>query len=361
MLLDTINNWFAHWQKYLFTFKDGFYELSYVGNSPQAMIASFIKMPFVKHDVEKQILYPNTKFTKGMIKYLELEEGLYITYSEVAFTANVRFKTFYDKFIPCDYYLLSYNVDINDGQQYNISIDGVEFANKSWSFLKPRKHRVVSHYKGSKGKYLSIFFNEKWLNDNLGNDSIFIESKIKKFLENETEFLYWPDAIGAYEKKFQKIASAFLDTPLNGGSNFLRLKIHAIEFIIDFLHKYKEEAIGESYIQLPQHDQIRLTKIENYLCSNLLEKFMGIDHLAEKFFISPTKLKSDFKLVYGKSIFQYFQEKQMQVARQFVEDGNLIIKEIAYKFGYENAGKFSAAYKKHFGKLPSEQLRATVL
>jgi len=37
---------------------------------------------------------------------------------------------------------------------------------------------------------------------------------------------------------------------------------------------------------------------------------------------------------------------------------DLRIKELASQLGYENAGKFSQAFKKHFDMLPSEFLKA---
>jgi AraC-like DNA-binding protein len=62
--------------------------------------------------------------------------------------------------------------------------------------------------------------------------------------------------------------------------------------------------------------------------------------------------------MFGKAIFQYFQEKQMLLARELLKTEDVRVKELAQKFGYENAGKFSQAYKKHFAMLPSEQLKS---
>lgn len=58
--------------------------------------------------------------------------------------------------------------------------------------------------------------------------------------------------------------------------------------------------------------------------------------------------------MYGKPVFQYFQEKQMHLAKELIHENQMLIKEISYKFGYENTSKFSAAFKKHHGILPSE-------
>src|SRR5690606_27966997 len=97
-----------------------------------------------------------------------------------------------------------------------------------------------------------------------------------------------------------------------------------------------------------------LSKAENYLSNHLFDGFPGIDFLAKKFNLSESKLKTEFKNLYGKPVFRYFQEKQMYLAKELIHENQMLIKEISYKFGYENTSKFSAAFKKHHGNLPSE-------
>lgn len=97
-----------------------------------------------------------------------------------------------------------------------------------------------------------------------------------------------------------------------------------------------------------------LSKVENYLSNHLFDDFPGIDFLAKKFNLSESKLKTEFKNLYGKPVFRYFQEKQMYLAKELIHENQMLIKEISYKFGYENTSKFSAAFKKHHGNLPSE-------
>jgi hypothetical protein len=38
MIKKRINNWFTHFQKYFFKYKQGFYEVSQIANSPEATI-----------------------------------------------------------------------------------------------------------------------------------------------------------------------------------------------------------------------------------------------------------------------------------------------------------------------------------
>jgi AraC-like DNA-binding protein len=360
MLLKRINNWFQHAKKYFFTYKDGFFELSYLDNSPKAMIESFKKMPFVTHNGQEQILRTNSVFAEGLMHYQELEEGLWVIYSEMTYKANVRFKPVYDQYIPCDYFLLNYSFNTNEVLQDSNNVHDVVYPNKSWSIYKREPHNNavdIFYYKHTYGTDISIYFNEAWAEKNLLNYQLFIQSKLNDFFNLDLSYIMWPENSVDYDLKIEDIKVTIHKKGNKGVANLLRLKMESIDLLSTFIEKFTKENMNESLNEIPNNDRLRLLKIEKYLCENLENKFEGIDVLADKFSVSSTKMKNDFKLLYGKTIFQYFQEKQMLLAKEIMENGDVRIKELAYKFGYENAGKFSLAYKKYFNVLPSEQLK----
>ena len=363
MLLKRINNWFQHAKKYFFTYKDGFFELSYLDNSPKALVESFMKMPFVTHNKQEQTLTTNNTFVEGILHYQELEEGLWVIYSEMTYKANIRYKTFYDEYIPCDYFNLNYHITVNEVSASPYG-KGVVFPTKtnSWAIYKHKAHKNAIDYFNFKNAYatdISIYFNEDWVEKNLKNDPLFIQSKLNDFFKSDLSYVIWPETSSIYDSSIKDLQATVQTKGISGVSNLLRLKMDAIGLLSTFIEKYKTENIHEKHYEIPNSDRLRVLKIERFLCENLEKKFDGIDALADKFNVSPTKLKNDFKLMYGKPIFQYFQEKQMLLAKETMETGDIRIKELAYKFGYENAGKFSLAYKKHFNVLPSEQLKSS--
>jgi AraC-like DNA-binding protein len=109
----------------------------------------------------------------------------------------------------------------------------------------------------------------------------------------------------------------------------------------------------EKVLEIHKQNLLRVIRLEEYLQENLENKFVGIESLSEKFNVSPSKLKKDFKQLYGKPIFQYYQQKQMDLAKRMLTDEDARVKELADKFGYENVGKFSQVFQKHFRILPS--------
>ena len=97
-----------------------------------------------------------------------------------------------------------------------------------------------------------------------------------------------------------------------------------------------------------------MSECERLISSDLALPFLGIEVIAKKLNISPSKLKKDFKLVYGTSILQYNIDKKMELALQLILNSNMLIKNISNEIGYDSSSKFSAAFKKRFQKLPSE-------
>jgi AraC-like DNA-binding protein len=83
----------------------------------------------------------------------------------------------------------------------------------------------------------------------------------------------------------------------------------------------------------------------------------SIDKLAKDFCVSPTSLKNYFQGVYGQSISAYLRCKRMNKAVEYLEESSRQVADIALSIGYENASKFSAAFKLAAGESPLEYRR----
>lgn len=88
-----------------------------------------------------------------------------------------------------------------------------------------------------------------------------------------------------------------------------------------------------------------------------LSRHDSIESLAAPFGISASSLKNYFQGVYGKPISIWLREARMSAASAALREGNQPVAEIAASVGYENASKFSAAFKTFFGKTPLEYRR----
>ncbi|WP_166437204.1 helix-turn-helix domain-containing protein [Niastella caeni] len=90
---------------------------------------------------------------------------------------------------------------------------------------------------------------------------------------------------------------------------------------------------------------------------------MGI--IAKTVALSESTLKRYFKLIYGKSIYEYYLNKKMELARTLLLQKPLSVNEIAELMGYEKVSHFIEIFKKHHGcspgsiKIKKKQLEVT--
>jgi AraC-like DNA-binding protein len=347
-----INKWLKGFQKYLFFYRDGFFELPYLSNSPEAMVESLKGMAVTKHNPLEQSIYSNNPFTNGVLRYRELEEGLWILVTQIAFKANVHSRALYDD-EPCDYYFLNFSVYQSDIPLQNMTINKVAFKSKSWSLYRPGTEVDAYHYKGTSGLFFNFVFNKQWVKKNLSPDSKSEEDHMTKLLHSEQGLIYWDEVV----PKGDELALAIwkiLEKENDGHFDTITLKIQTLGVITEFFKNAFKKKLSEQTIVVSAAERRQVSHAEKIIRENLSTGFPGIDEIARKVHMSPTKLKITFKATYGTSLLQYYNEKRMVMAMQLLKDSTIPIKNIALSAGYESPGKFSAAFKKQFGMLPSE-------
>lgn len=357
MLPKKLQTWLARIRKFAFTYSNGFFHLPYNRSNPDKLIDSFKGLPFVKHSPAQQCVSTATPLMEGGFHYRQLQDGCWIIYSRMRYKANVAFDLILDEQDESDYYMLSLNNVSNDVRAYTSEYDGhVCFPKYSWTFVKPMVYDCSVNFKGDDSRFITLFFNEAWLRANLATSSLFQDNGLSRFLEaDDMHHLLWPletsDIDPTVFAQFERLISGDDGTrPVD----MLLLQSRVLNLIFDFLAFCKTRDMLDGCIFNDHLEQSKLMRLENYLINNLLTKFPGIEYLAEKFDISPTRLKAEFKQLYGKPVYQYFQAKQMVLARTMLEEKEMRIKEVAHLLGYASPGKFSAVFSKHHGLLPSE-------
>ena len=99
--------------------------------------------------------------------------------------------------------------------------------------------------------------------------------------------------------------------------------------------------------------QEKLVSLAERLRSNTAEKF-PIAQLALDTHMNEMKLKTAFKALFGKGIFEYHLEVRMQEAHRLLEETDLTTKAIAARVGYELTTSFITKFREHFGYPPSQ-------
>jgi AraC-like DNA-binding protein len=129
-----------------------------------------------------------------------------------------------------------------------------------------------------------------------------------------------------------------------------RIKILELLLYLDVLPA-KNEFIEHPYFHKTQVDTIKA--IERFMTARP-ENHYTLEELSSRFKISVTSMKRCFKGVYGSSIYTYMKAWRMNAAAVMLKQTNESIISIAVDLGYDNASKFSSAFKDVMGKTPSE-------
>lgn len=201
-------------------------------------------------------------------------------------------------------------------------------------------------FKGMVVKGLRVCFSKDWMRKFLHLAEM--EDVLEKYVSMKTgNFWFKPVDAESRELLTQIFQNAEDANLLFYQNKILRI----VEIFFDWL---RNESKGVHLQSISKNDIENAQKIEDILTSENVVLPPTIKELARTAAMSESKLKKVFRIVYGLPIYEYFQKHRMQKARIMLLTKNYSIKDIGYSLGYSNLSNFTLAFKKEFGRLPSE-------
>jgi AraC-like DNA-binding protein len=175
--------------------------------------------------------------------------------------------------------------------------------------------------------------------------------KLHSAISNLKPFLLWEKSRPISPLLISKVHE-ILQCPYKGHvrQRYLESKLTAL--LIDFLLGKHTVKVMESNIVIPDADYLSLVKVEAYIRKNL-KKPLNIINLAELAGFNATKLKRDFKKVYGTTVYKYITGLRMEEAKKRIVEDHISVAQAAYEVGYSNPQHFTTAFKRTMGYLPS--------
>ncbi|OXG04860.1 AraC-like DNA-binding protein [Flavobacterium araucananum] len=347
----TLDNWPKNIQKYLLLLKDDFFQLPYLFNSPKIMIDSLLKLSIMNHLPLKQAVTLSTALCKAKMYYREIEEGFWILAMYMNVKENIVTRSYYDKDKLSEYYLLTFSVF-----EYKFQLkeeQEITLLSTCWTFSKPDTEISSYFYKGTTGRFFSFAITKEWANKNFTSKKFKDSKAIKKFLNGNLGSYTWLDIA----PKAHELGSELSQLIENGNvseTDKPGLKKKSMKLLVEFFNNSFDDSRILDNVSLSNLDYHNVAKAEKIILHNLHLPFVGIETIAKEVNTSPTKLKSNFKTVFGFSMLQYHKEKNMLLAMQLIQNSDIHVQNIALLTGYDSAGRFAASFKKRFGKLPSE-------
>ena len=207
-------------------------------------------------------------------------------------------------------------------------------------------------YQGSVSHSVELLLDINFLKTIVGN----LNEKLTGFLKsnNKSEAVtFWDQNQPLDEKScnlINDIKTCTLDASLK--KSYLETKvIELIELLL--IKKPKCISLGIIPARPPQVEDTIIQKVHTYLHKNL-NKNITIPQLAQFAGINTSKLKKDYKQVYGSTIFKHLTTMRMTKAHDLLATKEMTIAHISQTVGYKNPQHFTVAFKKYYGYLPRE-------
>jgi AraC-like DNA-binding protein len=155
-----------------------------------------------------------------------------------------------------------------------------------------------------------------------------------------------------YRTLLDTLLHPVIEHPLPVNYVDIRCMLLLERFILQVMSKAEDRQQFAS--KLSGDEVSRLMRVEARLVKDYTKPPPTIESLSKAAAMSATKLKRDFKLLYGLPIYEYYQRHRMKKARVLLTEMSYSIKEVGVMVGYTNLSHFAVSFKKEFGVLPSE-------
>jgi len=130
--------------------------------------------------------------------------------------------------------------------------------------------------------------------------------------------------------------------------------------LMEIFSQLLESAFGQKMdacpVMMSPAIENKIRMVRRHIIENL-DTIPDPDHLAVVYELPRSTLKEGYKYMFGKSIHQFHADHKIESAMQMLESGEMLVKEIAFKIGYQNPSHFITAFKKKYGYTPKQYLK----
>jgi AraC-like DNA-binding protein len=200
----------------------------------------------------------------------------------------------------------------------------------------------LSHYHG-----ITIGFMQGAAQESLRREmpflSVDLEMLGEKFCPENREFLLRTN------EPLNGIFTQLYHTPESMRLGFFRVKIAELLLLLSAIDT---AAFSEQKQYFPASQTAKIKEIHSLITSRP-DKTFTVEELSEISGMPPASLRKVFKVVYGTPVYQYIKSCKMKTAAEMlISDRRMNIADIAQRLGYDNASKFSAAFRDIMGVTP---------
>lgn len=301
--------------------------------------------------VDNRMDFPQ-EIADGYSMFIDIPTRLQVHVFDLKFNKDCRFSR---PRMQTEFYTLRFeDLKINDSLVITIGEDKVKESNTNRSIAYLTSSLFEWSLMGTKGssyKGVHILFDKDFLKEHL--DISKVEDVLGTYISLRAENFTIMPLDSTYRRWIDKIFETSPDNHMYKTIIKNRIMLLGERFFTILYEKMNNPTFR---VPLSPEDIDRVMKVENILTKDIFQPAPSIQQLSKMVAISESKLKKDFKIMYGIPIYEYYQKTRMHAAQDKLLTGKYSVKEVAMELGYSNLSNFTIAFKKEFGILPSQVL-----
>ena len=228
-----------------------------------------------------------------------------------------------------------------------------KFQNISSNHIKQMPSVLIATSRMNTDEVISVHNNNSSINIEM--DSNYLEelfelskrSQVLQSLSENIQPLLFEQMIFS---TIQTILDEIISEPVDEDFKWIFRKIKTEELVCRLLIELEKRKDKQIY-PLNKRDVRAIYGIKEEIL-NHLDTPPVINDLAIKVNMSPTKLKTIFRQIFGDSIFSYYQDFRMKAAARLLKEEQLSVSDVGYQLGFSNLSHFSRLFEKHIGMKP---------
>jgi AraC family transcriptional activator of pyochelin receptor len=231
----------------------------------------------------------------------------------------------------------------NDQTKYLTNTTGLAisfFGNQKVSF----SHKIAPQ---KPLQSISIFAKLKTLQTLPKEEREIFEKQLPELVNPSAHFVKGPTLFMTLE--MQLAVQKIFNTTYSGNTRLLFLKSQVNELLAHYFALLSTEKKTD----LSEKDKEKLFQAKDIVSTNY-SKPPTITELSKLIGLNSSKLKKNFKELFGIPVYKYIHEERLNKAYELLCNSEKTVQETAWEVGYESLSSFSNAFQKKFGSRPNE-------
>ncbi len=309
--------------------------------------STFNKLGYVFNSAIKDncILIDNI-FAKGKIKKITVDEGLYLRIWNVEVYQQLELirlahppenkKAFNVVFIFTPQNVIYHNYANHEKINFN-RFKNVLFASSNITVNFDLIPNNIIHA-------IDITLRSDWLEKNFNTSDARFSNILNSMLESNSPItLIEPTTLEEYK--------AVVDLQSNESAEPLFIKSRVMYIISSFLGRITNREHKELYSSASLNYST-VEYLEDVIITHLKKNLPPVEAISRKVNMSVSSLQRHFKSLYNKSIYEYYMDKKMELAKRLIIENTANTNEAARMLGYDNVSSFIETFKKYHGVSP---------